>query len=75
MRQSHSYYDDWLPVPDTMTYDNPYKAQWMLFLKHVWGEGDFSWDFLEAAKGVQLMELGMQSWKERRWLDVPELVV
>ena len=75
VRQSHSYYDDWLPVPDTMTYDNPYKAQWMLFLKHVWGEGDFPWDFLEAAKGVQLMELGMQSWQERRWLDVPRLIV
>lgn len=75
VRQSHNYHDDWLPVPDTMTYDNPYKAQWMLFLKHVWGEGDFPWDFLEAAKGVQLMELGMQSWQERRWLDVPRLVV
>lgn len=75
VRQSHNYHDDWLPVPDTMAYDNPYKAQWALFLKHVWGEGDFPWDFLEAAKGVQLMELGMQSWQERRWLDVPRLVV
>jgi hypothetical protein len=24
---------------------------------------------------VQLAELGMQSWKERRWLDVPALKI
>jgi len=28
---------------------------------------------MEGAKGVQLAELGMQSWKERRWVDVPKL--
>jgi hypothetical protein len=29
---------------------------------------------LEAgAKGVQLAELGLKSWAERRWLDVPAL--
>ena len=26
-----------------------------------------------AARGVQLAELGEQSWRERRWVDVPEL--
>jgi hypothetical protein len=30
---------------------------------------------LEGAKGVQLAELGLQSWDERRWLDVPDLEV
>jgi hypothetical protein len=28
---------------------------------------------LEGAKGVQLAELGMKSWAERRWMDVPQL--
>jgi hypothetical protein len=28
---------------------------------------------LEGARGVQLAELGLQSWAERRWIDVPEL--
>jgi hypothetical protein len=28
---------------------------------------------LEGAKGVQLAELGLQSWEQRRWLDVPAL--
>ena len=29
--------------------------------------------YQEGAKGVQLAELGMTSWKERRWVDVPGL--
>ena len=27
----------------------------------------------EGAKGVQLAELGMKSWKEKKWVDVPAL--
>ena len=71
--QRSSFLDDWALMPSTVTYDNACKAQWELFLKHVWGEGDFKWDLLEGAKGVQLVELGLQSWNERRWLDVPKL--
>ena len=33
----------------------------------------FRWNLLEGAKGVQLAELGLKSWKERRWLEVPAL--
>ena len=33
------------------------------------------WDLLEGAKGVQLAELGLKSWTERRWIDVPPLKV
>jgi predicted dehydrogenase len=63
----------WLDVPDTEPYDNGFKAQWELFLRHVAEDAPFPWDFLEAAKGIQLAELGMRSWRERRWVDVPEL--
>jgi predicted dehydrogenase len=63
----------WQEVPDNQTFDNGFKAQWELFLRHVAGEAEFAWDFLEGAKGVQLAELGLRSWQERRWLDVPEL--
>jgi hypothetical protein len=27
----------------------------------------------EGAKGVQLVEAALQSWRERRWVDVPRL--
>ncbi len=73
VRQTHNFNDDWAPVPETTTYDNAFKIQWELFLKHVWGEGDFKWNLLEGAKGVQLVELGLQSWAERRWIDLPRL--
>jgi predicted dehydrogenase len=67
--------DTWMDVPDNAAFDNAFKAQWELFLKHVARDESFPWDFTEAAKGVQLAELGLRSWKERRWLDVPELDV
>jgi predicted dehydrogenase len=73
VRQTHDFYADWSPVPDTRVYQNAFKVQWELFLRHVWGEGDFHWNLLEGAKGVQLVELGLRSWQERRWVDVPEL--
>ena len=73
VRQTHNFFDDWALVPDSTAYDNAFKVEWELFLKHVWGEGDFKWNLLEAAKGVQLVELGLQSWAERRWIDLPAL--
>ncbi|MDA1099483.1 MAG: Gfo/Idh/MocA family oxidoreductase [Proteobacteria bacterium] len=67
------YGDGWEEVPDTVDYDNAFKAQWELFIRHLYDEAPFPWDLLAGARGVQLAELGLQSWAERRWLDVPEL--
>ena len=72
-KQGLNFYDGWEQVPDTTTYDNGFKIQWELFLRHVAEDAPFPHDFLEGARGVQLAELGLQSWQERRWLDVPEL--
>jgi len=54
-------------------YDNAFKVQWEMFLRHVAGEGGFRWGLLEGAKGVQLAELGLKSWRQKKWLDVPGL--
>src|ERR687885_231156 len=67
--------DGWLDVPDWESPDNAFKAQWELFLKHVACNEPFPWSLLEGAKGVQLAELGLRSWRERRWLDVPDLTI
>ena len=64
----------WKEVPEEPG-DNAFKAQWELFLRHVAGEGPFPWDLLEGAKGVQLAELGLKSWQQKKWLNVPELRV
>ena len=71
--QPIDFYAGWQEVPDNIAYDNAFKVQWELFLRHVAGEGDFRWGLMEGAKGVQLAELGLRSWRERRWLDVPAL--
>jgi predicted dehydrogenase len=71
--QPLNFYDGWQPVSDGEHFDNAFKEQWELFLKHVVEGGDFPWDFMQAARGVQLAELAMRSWRDRSWVDVPEL--
>ena len=67
------YADGWLPVPDNQDYPNAFKAQWELFLRHVALDEPFGWSLLEGAKGVQLAEKGLESWRSRAWVDVPAL--
>jgi predicted dehydrogenase len=69
-----SFHRDWQEVPDNRVWGNAFKAQWTLFLRHVAGDlEDFRWSLREGAKGVQLAELGIESWRQRRMLDVPPL--
>ena len=70
--QPIDFFAGWEEVPDE-SYDNAFKAQWELFLRHVAGERGWRWGLLEGAKGVQLAELGLKSWKQKKWLDVPRL--
>jgi hypothetical protein len=67
------YKDGWVRVPDQGAYDNAFKVEWELFLKHVVTGSPFQWDLFQGAKGVQLAELGLKSWAERKWVDVPVL--
>ena len=70
--QPINFYDGWEEVPGD-GYDNAFKVQWEMFLRHVAGEGSFRWGLLEGAKGVQLAELGLKSWQQKKWLDVPKI--
>jgi predicted dehydrogenase len=72
-RRSDDFFAQWQEVPDTEVYPNGFKAQWVLFLRHVLEDTPFGWDLLAGAKGVQLAEAGYKSWAERRWIDVPPL--
>jgi predicted dehydrogenase len=71
--QPINFFDGWTQMPATTTYDNAFKVQWELFLRHVVLDEPFRWTLREGAKGVQLAELGLKSWKERKWTDVPAL--
>ena len=70
----HSFYDDWQLMPNQRVYENAFKVQWELFLRHVVLDEPFRWGLLEGAKGVQLAELGYESSEKRCWVDVPPLV-
>jgi predicted dehydrogenase len=71
--QPIDFYAGWQKVPNNINYDNAFKIQWEMFLRHVVLDEPFRYTLREGAKGVQLAELGMQSWKEKRWVDVPSL--
>lgn len=71
--QPINFYEDWGKVPEQEDYDNAFKVQWELFLRHIVKDEPFSWSLLEAAKGVQLAEKGIESWEKRAWVDVPDL--
>jgi predicted dehydrogenase len=71
--QPINFFEGWSKVPDQEVYDNAFKAQWELFLKHVVKDDPFPWDLREGAKGVQLAEKGLESSQRRCWLDIPEL--
>jgi predicted dehydrogenase len=65
--------EGWQEVPDNQEYDNAFKVQWEMFLRHVEQGTPFAHNLMEGAKGVQLAKLALASWRERRWFDVPDL--
>ncbi len=67
------FFGGWQEVPDATNYDNAFKIQWELFLRHVVLDEPFRWTLREGAKGVQLAEKAIESWKERKWVELPAL--
>ncbi|MCI4428755.1 MAG: Gfo/Idh/MocA family oxidoreductase [Burkholderiales bacterium] len=73
VKQSMNFFEQWQDVPDAQVYDNGFKLQWEAFIRHVVEDAPYRWTLPEGAKGVQLVEAALQSWRERRWVDVPRL--
>jgi predicted dehydrogenase len=67
------FYEGWQEVPDNQEFENAFKVQWEMFLKHVELGTPYVHDLVEGAKGVQLADLAMKSWRQGRWMDVPAL--
>ena len=65
--------EGWTKVQEKKGFENAFKIQWELFLKHVLLDTPFPWNLMEGAKGVQLAELGLESWKKKTWINIPEL--
>jgi predicted dehydrogenase len=73
--QPIKFFETWSEVPDSTSYDNGFKSEWEMFIRHLFEGAPFKWTLLEGAKGVQLAEAGLKSWKERRWIDLAPLQV
>jgi len=67
------FQDQWQPYMHGAQFNNGFKEQWEMFIRSLFDDGEYSYTLEEGAKGVQLAELSMQSWKERRWMDVDDL--
>ncbi len=73
IKQPIDFFEGWAKVPDQENYDNAFKVQWEMFLKHIVKDEPFPWDLIEGVKGVQLAEKGLESWSKRCWVDIPAL--
>jgi len=73
--RTHDFFGDWHEVAAHEEFDNGFKVQWEMFIRHLFNDSPWKYTLLEGAKGVQLAELGMKSWRERRWVDIPSLEV
>ena len=71
--ETHNFFKDWQEVPDNNQFDNGFKVQWEQFLRHVAWDTPFKFTLREGAKGVQLAEAGLESWRQRRWVQLPEI--
>ena len=67
------FFSNWQEVPDNQVFQNAFRVQWEYFLRHVVTSEPFPHTLLEGVKGIQLAELGLESWRERRWIEVPDL--
>lgn len=73
IQQPINFFEGWSRVPEQETYDNAFKVQWELFLRHVVKDEPFPWDLRDGARGVQLAEKGLESWSKRCWVDIPAI--
>ena len=73
--QPIKFFETWSEVPDSMAYENGFKTEWEMFIRHLFEDAPFKFTLLEGAKGVQLAEAGLKSWRDRRWIDLAPLQV
>ena len=71
--QPLNFYETWEEFAGAPSCDNAFKAQWGLFIRHLFDDEPFRWNLFEGAKGLQLVDCALESWSKRRWVDVPAL--
>ena len=70
---SLDFHSGWTEIPNSSHFENGFKEQWISFISHVVEGTPFPWDLLQAARGIQLVDLALKSWRDGRWVSVEEL--
>ncbi len=71
--QTIDFFAGWTETGAEEEFGNGFKAEWEMFIRNLYDDEPFRWSLREGAKGLQLAEAAMQSWRERRWVDIPDL--
>jgi len=69
-RQDNDYYSDWQHQVAATAGENAFRAQWRLFIKHVFDDGEFPWSLRSGARGVCFAEKARKSWQQGCWVDL-----
>ncbi|MEM6980839.1 MAG: Gfo/Idh/MocA family oxidoreductase [Planctomycetota bacterium] len=67
--QPINFFESWQQLPNNTDFENAFKIQWELFLKHVAGQGDFPWSIRKGVDGLRLAIAGQISSDEKRWVE------
>lgn len=70
---NHGFRDQWQEVPDNEDFDNAFKVQWEMFVRHVVEDAPFPHDFGAGARGVYVAEAGLRSSAEGRRIELETL--
>ncbi len=67
------YDSGWEEIYKEESFENAFKIQWELFLKHVCNNEEFRWNLAEGSKGIQLAERALESNQNRAWVDLENI--
>ena len=71
--QTMQFGSQWEPYGEELSFKNGFRQQWEDFIRALYGEPGWKFTLREGAKGVQLAEAAIQSWKSRKWIDLNPL--
>ncbi len=69
----HDYFSAWQDYSYNGHFDNAFKVQWELFLKHYVSDEPFRWSIREGVKGLQLAEKALESSEKGAWIELERL--
>ncbi|HZE31060.1 MAG TPA: Gfo/Idh/MocA family oxidoreductase [Actinoallomurus sp.] len=69
----HGFRGQWHEVPDNTVFENAFKTQWEMFIRHVADDAPFPHDLAAGARGVYVAEAGLRSSAEGRRIELESL--